>query len=230
MTFTCRTSTVTDIEGNVYSTVMLATQCWMSENLRTTKYANGVDIPNGGTNGSNTDPYYYSNTNSALSLQQRGLLYNWPAVMNGASSSEANPSGVQGICPTGWHVPSEAEIDALISYVSSQSEFVCGSNNGHIAKALASQEGWESSTTDCAVGNNPELNNATGFSAFPAGMLDSSNEFSVDISEAAFWTTSSTPANPLYVYYYHLTNYIKDFIYPQTTKNYGMSVRCVRNN
>ena len=100
----------------------------MAENLRTTRFADGTTIPlwaygvagpacfapgNGSSNEENTD-----------NVDRYGYLYNWAAVMHGASSSSAVPSGVQGICPTGWHVPSDAEWTELTTYLSSQSQYL----------------------------------------------------------------------------------------------------------
>ena len=99
---------VTDIDGNVYKTVKLGNQVWMAENLRTTRYADGRKIPLGTTESFDVAYRYYPDDNSA-NVADYGYLYNWPAVMNGSASSSANPSGVQGICPDGWHVPSNAE-------------------------------------------------------------------------------------------------------------------------
>ena len=109
-----------------------------------------------------------------------GLLYNWPAVMHGESSSDSYPSGVQGICPSGWHVPSNIEWEVVENAMLDQIDFQCGSI-GHQAKALASTAGWYSSTETCAVGNNQSANNATGFSAFPAGYYyDDSSDYIED--------------------------------------------------
>ena len=163
------TPTITDIDGNVYSTVQLGQQCWMRENLRATHYADSIAISIGNANISYSQPYYYNYVSHALSLEKRGYLYNWPAVMHGAASSETNPSWVQGICPTGWHVPSHAEWIQLTEYVSSRSEYTCGGYSNYIAKALASTEGWNTSDGECVVGNNPSANNATGFGIAPAG-------------------------------------------------------------
>ena len=184
------TPTLTDIEGNVYNTVQIGTQCWMKENLRTTHYANGASIPNGGSTNDSFVPYYYNYSSSSIQLEQRGYLYNWPAVMHGASSSNANPSGVQGICPNGWHVPSYAEWQQLENHVLSQNQYVCGDvYNPRIAKALASTTGWDTSTNVCAVGNNQSENNATGFSAVPAGWF--SNSFCENSGFGAyFWTAT----------------------------------------
>jgi hypothetical protein len=121
---------VTDIDGNVYNTVQIGNQCWMKENMRAKHYADGSSIS------------YYAYSSSDIPLEQRGYFYTWSAVMNGASSSDTTPSGVQGICPTGWHVPSKGEWTELSQYVGSQSQYLCGNNSNYIAKALASTQRW----------------------------------------------------------------------------------------
>lgn len=160
-------TTVTDIDGNTYNTVQIGNQCWMKENLRTTRYANGTTIPLG-TSTSTITSYRYNPNNDANNVNTYGYLYNWSAVMHGASISASNPSGVQGICPNGWHVPSEAEWTQLADYVSSKPQYHCGSNSGYIAKSLASTMGWNNCMGTCAVGDTPGYNNATNFSALPA--------------------------------------------------------------
>ncbi len=160
-------ATVTDIDNNTYNTVQIGNQCWMKENLRTTRYSNGTSIALGSSTSTTTAYRYYPNDDQS-NVSTYGYLYNWKAVMGNSSSSSANPSGVQGICPTGWHVPSDAEWTQLTDYVSGQSQYVCGVSNSHIAKALASTTGWQSSSQICAVGNNPNANNATGFSVLPS--------------------------------------------------------------
>lgn len=217
------TPTLTDRDGNTYNTVLIGTQCWMKENLRTTKYANNTSIAQGNSP-STTSAYYYPNNNAA-NMPTYGLLYNWKAVMQNSSSSSANPSGVQGICPTGWHVPSDAEWTQLTDYVSSQSEYVCGSDNTSIAKALAGTTGWSSSTNTCAVGNTPSQNNSTGFSALPAGSY--SNSYGNFGNNALFW--SATEYDISHAYYPSLY-YNRAFV----TRNYGdkyfgFSVRCAKD-
>ena len=155
-----------------------------------------------------------------------GLLYNWKAVMRNSSSSSANPSGVQGICPNGWHVPSDAEWKQMEMAVGmSQSEYVCGSDNTYIAKALAGTTGWSSSPNTCAVGNTPSQNNSTGFSALPAGYYNGSyNYFGYSVD---FW--SATENSSSYVYNRSLRyNYATVYRYSDY-KNYGVSVRCVKD-
>ena len=218
-------ATVTDIDGNVYKTVKLGNQVWMAENLRTTRYANGTTIPLGTTTSYDVAYRYYPDDNSA-NVSTYGYLYNWAAVMKGASSSSANPSGVQGICPDGWHVPSDAEWTELENYVSSQSQYVCGGDEDYIAKALASEEGWNSSTDNCDVGYNPIANNATGFSARPAGYYFGFYYYFGNY--AFFW--SATQDGSYYAYGRYL-NYYYAYVYRNynSLKYSGYSVRCIRN-
>lgn len=166
------TPTVTDIDGNTYNTVRIGNQCWMRENLKTTRYADGRSIPAGEIESSPFVGYYFSANNDSANDETYGLLYNWPAMMDTAASSNANPSGVQGICPTGWHVPSKAEWEELTDYVSDRSEYRCNGFPENAAKALSSSLGWMPSDVECSVGYAPSGNNGTGFSALPAGTYE----------------------------------------------------------
>ena len=217
-------ATVTDYEGNVYNTVQIGSQCWMRENLRSTKFVDGTPIPNGNDATSYTEPYYYDNSDSDIPLARRGYLYNWPAAMYGAVSSSATPSGVQGICPTGWHLPSDAEYTQLTDYVSSVSDYQCGSSN-NIAKALAATYGWNTSTNNCAVGNTPGANNATGFSTVPTGYFHGS--FSYVGNYAFFWTTTENESNNRNAYTRLLSHQAAVVGRNASGKDYGRPVRCL---
>ena len=220
----CGISTVTDFDNNTYNTVQIGNQCWMKENLRTTHYADGTSIPLGNSISYNVAYRYYPNNNNS-NVSTYGYLYNWSAVMGNFTSSSANPSGVQGICPAGWHVPSDAEWTQLTDYVGSQIQYVCGDDNTYIAKALASTTGWDSDNGTCVVGNNPSANNATGFSAVPAGFYYSScYDFGGD---ANFW--SATQYGSYAAYGYSLAYLTAIVTRADDTKNGGFSVRCLRN-
>jgi len=224
----CRGSaTVTDHDGNVYNTVWLGSQCWMKENLRTKHYANGADIPAGtGGSSSSTSPYYYDYATS-MPLSKRGYLYNWPAVMHGGSSSNSVPSGVQGICPNGWHVPSDAEWTELENYLAIQYQYGCGGDSSKTAKALASKEFWSNSTDNCAVGNDLSANNATGFTAYPAGYHQGySGQLAGETAE--FWTCTVS-SDPDRLKKRVLRSYYVDMANSQDYGDIGFSVRCVRD-
>ncbi len=209
------TPTVTDYDGNIYNTVKIGQQCWMKENLRTTHYANSVGIPLGTTT-SSTVAYRYAPNSDTTNVATYGYLYNGPAIMNGATSSEANPSGVQGICPSGWHVPSNAEWIQLTSYVSSIPEFTCGGDNRNIAKALAANFGWSSDNGNCTVGNNLSANDITGFSALPSGYYCSNaNDFS---TKAYYWGSA-----------WNISNNSAKVNSGSISLQCGISVRCLRD-
>jgi len=145
-----------DIDGNKYDAVVIGDQVWMAENLRTTHYADGTAVT------------YKDMTSSQFTLRERGLFYNWSAVMHGASSSTSIPSGVQGVAPTGWHVPSKKEFIKLNNYLQTRPDCWVGDPQ-NTAKSMASQYGWEESTTEYAVGNDQSQNNNSSLNLTPVG-------------------------------------------------------------
>ncbi len=209
--FTCGTSKMVDADGNEYETVQVGTQCWTKTNLRSTKAADGSAIPAGGSTTSYTVPYYY--VNSAVNPAVYGYYYNWEAAKLA--------------CPTGWHLPSDAEWTQLTDYVSGQSEYICSGNSNNIAKALASTEGWNSYSGECYPGDQSvTANNATGFSAVPAGTCNGSS-FDSAGNLADFWSSTQDNSDDAWsrlLYYYRAGVYRYS-----SRKNYGRSVRCLRD-
>lgn len=231
-----RNITITDYDGNVYHTVQMGQQCWMRENMQTKHFSDGSAIGSGYGNVSPTHslytPLYYYPNDDSCNVGVYGNLYNWPAVMNMASTSATNPSGVQGICPDGWHVPSDAEWAQLINYVGSQSLYYCGNDSTFIAKALASTSGWNGCTASCAVGNSCESNNLTGFTAAPAGgwVLSSSRLFG---DNANYWSATERVESGAYCAYGYFLNTAGTCVTRHSSghfyKSYGASVRCLRD-
>ena len=226
------TPTVTDIDGNVYHTVQLGNQCWMKENLRTTRFANGDSIlidpnpvPIYGWEDTNPNPYRYTPNNDSSVVSVYGYLYNWSALMRGDSCSYAVPSGVQGICPDGWHVPSFYEWEELRICVTEQNAFICGDTNINVGKSLAAADYWDLCEEACCVGNNQSSNNATGFSACPAGIYHNGtwSEFG---QHACFASTSDRWDWIMSYDLYYDKVYVRVFLHP---KNDGLSVRCIRD-
>ena len=206
-------SSVTDYDGNVYRAVQIGSQCWMAENLRTTHYADG-------SSASWTSNYF-------LDATIYGYNYNWNAVMNGADGSGSIPSGVQGICPTGWHVPSTSEWAVLTGYLSVRSQYLCGNSWNYIAKSLASTSGWNSSSGSCYVGYQQANNNSTGFNAYPAGYSTNNSGYNHHQS-ACFWTSSSSDENNAHYLYLSYNSYtITSSTYNKSS--YRMSVRCLKD-
>ena len=232
--FVCGSSKVVDYDGNLYNTVKIGNQCWTKENMRTTHFADGTAIMHGipFADTSTVIPFYYQN--DLVDLNTYGLYYNAAAFTNGAASSNSIPSGVQGICPKGWHLPSIAEFEQLFNYVGSRSEYTCGGDTTYIAKALASTTGWTTSTGSCAVGNNLLANNATDFSIMPSGTINtffSASSSAKYVGQAAY-LSSSTWSSDGYPYSAYITSGSKtfiEFIHSEIQPLFGNVVRCLRD-
>ena len=226
----CGTGTIVDADGNRYNTVQIGSQCWMKENLRTTKYSNGISIPQGDpmatTMPDKDSPTWFYPGNTASNKPIFGLLYNWGGAMRGESSSNSNPSGVQGICPIGWHIPSYAEWVQLTDYLSINTQFSCGENNTYIAKSLASAFGWNSCTGTCYVGDTPNNNNTTGFGALPAGTV-----WKTDVrqfgSHAYIWSATQTSTG--WAHYLDISTNNATVDFPSQSKQLVHSVRCIKD-
>jgi len=159
-------------DGKTYRKVRIGTQTWMAENLN-------YDVPN------NTTDVCYSNNNANCATY--GRLYNWSTAMGGASSSSSSPSRVQGVCPVGWHLPSDAEWTTLTSYV--------GSNAG---TKLKSSTGWNS------YSGVPVGTDNYGFSALPGGYGNSSGNFNDAGYNGYWWSATEYDASyawSRYMYY-----------------------------
>lgn len=215
---------VQDVDGNSYHTVQIGKQCWMKENLRTTKYADGQEVALEESKLSFTKGYRYCPNRDVVNVENFGYLYNWTAATRGLHSKK-NPSKVQGICPNGWHVPSEAEWTQLIDYVQSKSAYRCDDYALAIGKSLADDNEWCVSDDAFCVGNDLTTNDLTGFSAVPAGYYD--GKFVSLGYTADFW--SSTVNDYGGATYLYLRSYLPYAALNAYDQREGRSVRCVHN-
>ena len=202
MNFTTLTP-LTDIDGNIYNIVTIGTQVWMAENLKTTKYNNGSDIPLK-TNSdfwqyTTTQPgYCWYNNDEATNKNTYGALYNWYAVHTG------------NICPTGWHIPTDDECITLILYV--------GENVGGNKLKEAGNTHWSTPSTIAT--------NEYGFTALPGGERYS-NFTNLGIS-GTFWSNTAYDFQNSYTVQMNY-NYsgVTRYTYQMST---GLSVRCLKDN
>ncbi len=203
-------TTVTDVDGNIYHTITIGTQTWLVENLKTTKYNDGTSISyvTEQTAWANLTigAYCWYNNDATSYKNTYGALYNWYAVNTGK------------LAPIGWHVPTSAEMYILTNYLSS--------NVGYsitVTKAMASKSNWKTSTTTNAIGNNPSLNNSSGFTAQPGGWRNDNGFYGLS-SNSNWWSSSSTASSGLqgFLDYSNQSTYTTWSIKP-----YGLSVRCV---
>ena len=218
--FICGTSNITDIDGNSYSTVQIGTQCWMAENIMTTKYPDGSAITRGptGATWAGTDLGYYAyppNTaNTAeetienIIANKLGFVYQWSAAMNGSITS-----GAQGICPTGWHVPTDTEWKTLVE--------------GQATAGCESSTGWQCSP----AGSHLSLytsggDNTSGFSGILAGRRYTTGGFDSRSSYTYVWSSVESGGNAWRRALYSGLATVTRGTYD---KAFGFSVRCLKN-
>jgi len=218
--------TVYDYDGNIYNTVLIGNQCWMASNLNTTRDANGISVIR----------YCYSNSEDYCELY--GGLYTWGTVMNGAASSSANPSGVQGICPTGWHVPSDAEWTQLTNYLINTYVDITTDNVGNKLKSC--RQVSSPLNGDCNTSQHPRWNsiatqfgtNDFGFSALPGGYRNNSGNY-IYLGMRGYWWSATHHVPPSYSWL-RLLSYDNGYMIRDNGLNYyyssyGFSVRCIRD-
>lgn len=200
--------TVIDTEGKSYKTIPIGIQVWMAENLKTTKFNDGIAIPKIINNEEwinlLTPAYCWLNNNDTLYENIYGAHYNWFAV-NTAK-----------LCPAGWHVPSDSEWQLLVDYLG-------GSNNAGSKIKEAGKNNWAVPNTDAT--------NSSGFTALPGGARSSMDgTFSGQGTLAGWWSSTENGTSPLSTAWFR-------WIYGDTTvvardQNYkfsGFNVRCVKD-
>lgn len=193
-------NSISDNDGNSYKTIQIGDQVWMAENLRTTKFNDGTDIPRTIENllwVKLESPGYcwYKNVNVTY-----GPLYNWHAVNSGI------------LCPTGWHVPSDNEWTTLTTYLGG--ETVAG-----IKQKEAGLANWSSPNTGST--------NESGFTALPGGYRNYSGEFG-NINRGGYWWSSTEKSSS--DAYFRAVNYSYSNVdRSSSNKRSGLSVRCIQD-
>jgi uncharacterized protein (TIGR02145 family) len=192
-------------DGHAYTTALIGSQCWFKENLRNDNYNDGTAILGNLNNSTWTSTtsgaqtvYDQGGANEASNLTTYGRLYNWYAVTNAA-----------GLCPTGWHVPTDAEWTALET---------------HLGGASGAGAAMKASSSDSPAWNGT---NSSGFSALPGGYRTYDNGNFANLGNYGDWWSSSPSGSDAWnrnlfsgssgVTRYH--NYVR----------YGFSVRCLRD-
>lgn len=223
--------TIIDYDGNKYRTKKLGEQWWMVNNLKTTHYADGAEIPlvesltAWEVLGYDGKAYCFYDNSKQDERRIYGALYTWAAVMNGNPGSDENPSRIQGVCPDGWHVPSDSEWKELEMFLgmteaAADSVGLRGGNQG--SKLASSASLW----LDGYLDSNPDFG-ISGFHAQPGGGRRPDGSFDHKGHNANFWTSteySNTQTWSRHIY----SNYSSIHRY-KSLKSTGFSVRCVKD-
>ncbi len=200
--------TITDIDGNVYHTVIVGSQIWMHENLKVTHYRNGDPIPNvkdsiqwcSLTNGALCN---YNNDTSYISTY--GSLYNWYAATDSRN-----------LCPVGWHVPSETDLTTLFNNL----------GNIHIAGRKLKEIG-------CAHWFCPNefADDSSGLTALPGGYRDGTvgyGGYSMLTLHAGWWTSTLCDATTSWILNLNYDDgQANNYCLPLT---FGFYMRCIKDS
>jgi uncharacterized protein (TIGR02145 family) len=180
-------------DGQKYKWVKIGTQVWMAENLN-------YYTPTGS---------WYYNNDSISYAETYGRFYIWNTMMNGQGQSNAIPSGVQGTCPNGWHIPSDAEWQVLVNYLST--------NN------LNADDLKERGILHWKLGY--EGTNSTGFTALPSGGMNGAGSW--DMGSVAYFHSSTKSA---FASAWILQDDIEFLLRGDVGPDVAACVRCLRNN
>ncbi len=199
---------ITDAENNTYKTVYIGTQQWMAENLKVTKYNDGTTIPNITDNtqwqNNTTGAWAYYNNDEANNAKY-GKLYNWYAVSK-------TTNGNKNVCPTGWHVPTDAEWTVLTDYLGGSA--VAGGK-----MKVVGTTNWNSP--------NKDATNTSLFTGLPGGNLDSNGNYD-NIGYNGYWW-SSTEGSPNLAWFRTLIGVSGYAFRSNSLKEEGCSVRCLKD-
>jgi len=188
-------STVTDIDNNTYNVVCIGTQLWLKENLKVTKNPSGTNITT------------YNPNNDPSNVASYGKLYDWNTAMNGNTNE-----GSQGICPSGWHIPTVNEWNTLNDYLGSSS--ISGSKLKEIG------------TTHWFT--NVGATNESGFSAVGSGYRNCSNIYSMFMQTNYLWSSTQTDINTAKSFVI-VGSSSGTGVNPNDGKCCGFPIRCIKN-
>jgi uncharacterized protein (TIGR02145 family) len=200
---------VTDIDGNTYASIIINGQEWMSENLRTKRYANGDTIPNitDETQWSNLTMGAWAHYNNDSQYENPfGKLYNWFAV-----------SDNRNVCPSGWHASTDSELTFLINYLGGLSE----------AGGKFKTTGTVSDNSGLWANPNVGATNQSGFTMIPGGYRDSLGVFDYFTVNGFLWSKTSQDLNNSF--YRIIVHGNTGVGYSGCSNNYGLSVRCIKD-
>ena len=196
---------VTDFDGNVYATVIIGTQEWMTENLKVKHYSNGDIVPNIANYSQwadlSTGAYCWYSNDEVTYRETYGALYNYYAVADSRN-----------LCPTGYHIPSDNEWIMLINYL----------DGGSVAGGKMKETGtvhWQSPNTGAT--------NESGFIGLPGGYRDYDGTFFSIGASAYWWSSTEDPTNN--VWFRNLSSDNANVYRNYGNKKGGLSLRCVRD-
>ncbi|RLD58489.1 MAG: hypothetical protein DRJ05_07930, partial [Bacteroidetes bacterium] len=221
LSFTTQTSgsscpaTITDADGNTYNTVLIGTQCWMAENLNV---GNKIDASVIQTDNGIIEKYCYDNLTS--NCDGFGGFYRWDEMMEYETTE-----GAQGICPVGWHIPTEAEWCEL------ENEADAGTVDCDTPYWRGTDCGGNLKQTGTTYWYSPNVGatNSSGFTALPTGYYGSGYFSNYSSVSANWWSSNEYDVDDSYAWCRGLSYFRSTSDRHYVTKGVGFSIRCLKD-
>jgi uncharacterized protein (TIGR02145 family) len=205
---------ITDVrDGKTYSTVQIGTLCWMAQNLNIGTRIDG--LTNQTQNGTLEKWCYNDNETSCNTY---GALYQWDEMMNYLPAEVT-----QGVCPNGWHLPSEAEWCTMSTYIDATVDCAAFGSSGTDAGGKMKETG-----TTHWLPPNEGANNSSGFTALPGGYGIDYNIFNNIGNLGYFWSSTQNDGTTAWSRVL-ISSAVTVFKF-NMNKSYGYSVRCIKDN
>ncbi len=189
------------IGGTNYPTLLLGTQCWMAKNLNLGNMINSNINP---SNNNTVEKYCMDDNPNKCNIY--GGLYQWNEAMNYTTNS-----GSQGLCPNGWHIPSELEVETLYEFLPQTDRGSRISSNANL---------WENDVLE-----DSQFFESTGFNVLPGGLFEDGSTYSENFN-AFLWLSSNVGNNAAAL---SINFASTDFLPSYSVKTNGYSIRCVKN-
>jgi uncharacterized protein (TIGR02145 family) len=213
--YTGESGTIEDAAGNIYRTIGIGSQIWMAENLKTSKFNDGSTIPMGIDNDDrpylSVPGYSWYNNDSSTYKETYGALYNWYAVETGK------------LCPVGWHVAYDGDWSQMILSLDPNAIL---NDHDNLESQIAGGKLKEAGTIHW-LSPNMGATNETGFTALPGGARHGDGTFYGIGSRGFWWISGSSSELGSYQYMYYAHSGLERY---SMYKNYGCSVRCLKDN
>ena len=210
-TFTCGESLIDNRDSQSYNTVLIGEQCWMAENMNVGTRINSTQGGYQQQDNETIEKYCYNNDEANCDIY--GGLYEWPEAMQYLTTE-----GAQGICPPGWHIPSDGEWTVLSDYL----------EGWLVAGGKMKSTGTIEESTGLWYAPNTSATNESGFTGLPGGSRNyDGGSFNGRGLDGIFW--SSTEGNEAVALDREL-NWSAAYLGPSfRIKTYGFSVRCLKD-
>jgi uncharacterized protein (TIGR02145 family) len=211
----CPGTPTVDYEGQVYNTIQIFSQCWLKENLNVGEMINGTI---GQSNNGTMEKYCYNNEPD--SCKKYGGMYQWNEMMQYTTQQ-----GAQGICPPGWHLPTDEEWQVLQGAV--DSEFGIGDVAWHFDGFSGFDAGTNLKTTSGWI-ENGNGTNLFGFSGLPGGNRTFKGDFGGVGEISNLWTSTQGPEDS--GWYRYIVDYLQQVGRHNAEKENGKNVRCLQDS